>query len=146
MPTTDPTTPRQRGVSPAAAAALEAARGLVDVRLDELPVDARAAWATMARPILAELVGAGGEVVELAGERAHSVIVLRVDVVHDGPGRLLGEHLAVEVEQVLARWGNDVDDVRVDDVEVVHPGDRVSRSLPVIGSAHEARPCTGGEA
>lgn len=65
------------------------------------------------------------------GQRAWSRITIEVDVAHDGDPELVAEHLALEVEHVIARAaGVDVMDGPNATAEVRSPGDELSARLP----------------
>lgn len=68
----------------------------------------------------------------MSGERAQSRLTLQIEVVHDGAAAILGRHMAVELEDNLAAWGCVQIAVHVIDVETVHEGDALLRSLPTI--------------
>lgn len=74
----------------------------------------------------------------MSGERALSRITLDIDVIHDGEARSLGEHVAVEINALLERWGADCESVAVTEVHIVHRGDRQSRDRPALGCEHAA--------
>jgi hypothetical protein len=63
----------------------------------------------------------------MPGQRTRSRITLTIDIAHDGDPRVLGEHLALELEAIVDRSDRiDVVDGPRADAEVIQPGDELS--------------------
>lgn len=66
------------------------------------------------------------------GQRTSSYITIRIGVIHDGPGDLVAQHLALELEAVVDRVDSlDLADcAEVRKVKVLSEGDEFSKHLP----------------
>jgi hypothetical protein len=79
------------------------------------------------------------------GQRACTKITLVATVIHDGDPDLLGHHLALEVDDLVEAWGNDLAELTdVAGIEVVEQGDASSPSRPVIRAGAERQPTARG--